>query len=78
MKTASIKDYHLQVSMKDDSIMKIFDTLTISRKELIFDNRVRIYLCGVTVYDDAHIGHARTIIVFDVLRRFLESQKNYC
>jgi cysteinyl-tRNA synthetase len=29
----------------------------------------------VTVYDDAHIGHARTIIVFDVLRRFLESQK---
>jgi len=31
-------------------------------------------LCGVTVYDDAHIGHARTIIVFDVLRRFLESQ----
>jgi len=32
-------------------------------------------LCGVTVYDDAHIGHARTIIVFDVLRRFLESQK---
>ena len=32
-------------------------------------------MCGVTVYDDAHIGHARTIIVFDVLRRFLESQK---
>ena len=31
-------------------------------------------MCGVTVYDDAHIGHARTIIVFDVLRRFLESQ----
>ena len=32
-------------------------------------------MCGVTVYDDAHIGHARTIIVFDVLHRFLESQK---
>ena len=31
-------------------------------------------MCGVTVYDEAHIGHARTIIVFDVLRRFLESQ----
>ena len=31
-----------------------------------------IYLCGVTVYDDAHIGHARTIITFDVLRRHLE------
>jgi cysteinyl-tRNA synthetase len=33
---------------------------------------IRIYLCGVTVYDDSHIGHARTIIVFDVLRRYLE------
>ena len=43
--------------------------------ELEFSGKVRIYLCGVTVYDDAHIGHARTIIVFDVLRRFLESQK---
>jgi len=61
--------------MKDDSIMQIFDTLNNTKKELIFDDKVRIYLCGVTVYDDAHIGHARTIIVFDVLRRFLESQK---
>ncbi|MGI0010027.1 MAG: cysteine--tRNA ligase, partial [Nitrosopumilaceae archaeon] len=34
----------------------------------------RIYVCGVTVYDESHIGHARTIIVFDTLRRFLESQ----
>jgi cysteinyl-tRNA synthetase len=41
---------------------------------LEFSDKVRIYLCGVTVYDEAHIGHARTIIVFDVLRRFLESQ----
>ena len=45
------------------------------KTELEFSDKVRIYLCGVTVYDDAHIGHARTIIVFDVLRRFLESQK---
>jgi cysteinyl-tRNA synthetase len=44
------------------------------KTELEFSDKVRIYLCGVTVYDDAHIGHARTIIVFDVLRRFLESQ----
>lgn len=33
---------------------------------------VRIYLCGVTAYDDSHIGHARTVVVFDVLRRLLE------
>ena len=54
--------------------MKIFDTLRNTKTELEFSDKVRIYLCGVTVYDDAHIGHARTIIVFDVLRRFLESQ----
>jgi cysteinyl-tRNA synthetase len=30
-----------------------------------------MYVCGVTVYDDSHIGHARTIIFFDVLRRYL-------
>ena len=56
--------------------MQIFDTLNNTKTELKFLDKVTIYLCGVTVYDDAHIGHARTIIVFDVLRRFLESQKN--
>ncbi|MDE1872240.1 MAG: cysteine--tRNA ligase [Thaumarchaeota archaeon] len=54
--------------------MKIFDTLSVAEKELDTSSKVRIYLCGVTVYDDSHIGHARTIIVFDTLRRFLESQ----
>ena len=56
-------------------MMQIFDTLSNKKTELEFSDKVRIYLCGVTVYDDAHIGHARTIIVFDVLRRFVESQK---
>jgi len=55
--------------------MQIFDTLRNTKIELEFSDKIRIYLCGVTVYDDAHIGHARTIIVFDVLHRFLESQK---
>jgi len=55
--------------------MQIFDTLRNTKIGLEFSDKIRIYLCGVTVYDDAHIGHARTIIVFDVLRRFLESQK---
>jgi len=53
--------------------MKISDTLTNQKKELEFSDKVRIYLCGVTVYDKSHIGHARTIIVFDTLRRFLEA-----
>ncbi len=43
-------------------------------KELDISGQVRIYVCGVTVYDESHIGHARTIIVFDSLRRFLESE----
>jgi len=57
--------------------MEIFATLRKTKTELEFSDKVRIYLCGVTVYADAHIGHARTIIVFDVLRRFLESQNNH-
>jgi len=54
--------------------VKIFDTLSVTEKELDLSNKVRIYLCGVTVYDESHIGHARTIIVYDVLRRYLESK----
>ena len=54
--------------------MKIVDTLSSQEKELDVSGKVRIYLCGVTVYDESHIGHARTIIVFDVLRRYLESK----
>ena len=54
--------------------MMILDTLSQKEKELEISDKVRIYLCGVTVYDESHIGHARTIIVFDVLRRYLESK----
>ena len=57
--------------------MKIYNTLT-RRFENLEDNSqnnlIRIYLCGVTVYDNSHVGHARTIIVFDVLRRHLLSK----
>jgi len=54
--------------------MNLQDTLSNSKKRLETTQKVRIYLCGVTVYDESHIGHARTIIVFDVLRRYLESK----
>jgi len=53
--------------------MKLQDTLSNSEKDLDVSDKVRIYLCGVTVYDESHIGHARTIIIFDVLRRHLEN-----
>jgi len=52
--------------------LKIYDTLSTKEQEVPPDD-IRIYLCGVTVYDESHIGHARTIIIFDVLRRFLET-----
>jgi cysteinyl-tRNA synthetase len=53
--------------------LKIFDTLSTKELEITAKN-IRIYLCGVTVYDESHIGHARTIIIFDTLRRYLEDK----
>lgn len=54
--------------------MKLQDTLSNSEQMLDISKKIRVYLCGVTVYDESHIGHARTIIVFDVLRKYLESK----
>jgi cysteinyl-tRNA synthetase len=55
--------------------LKLYNTLSKEYDKLqINDNTVKIYLCGVTVYDDSHIGHARTIIIFDVLHRYLLSE----
>ena len=54
--------------------MKVFNTLTRQKEELqtIEDGKVKIYACGPTVYNFIHIGNARPLCVFDVLRRFLE------
>lgn len=54
--------------------MKIFNTLTSSKQELIpvKENELSIYACGPTVYNYIHIGNARPLCVFDVLRRYLE------
>src|SRR5690348_5005281 len=53
--------------------LKLYGTLT--REKRVFEpldrNRVRMYVCGPTVYDFAHIGNARPVIVFDVLFRLL-------
>ena len=54
--------------------MKLQDTLSNAEQELDVSKKVKIYLCGVTVYDESHIGHARTIIVFDVLRKYLKNK----
>ncbi|PAF43442.1 cysteine--tRNA ligase [Helicobacter sp. 11S03491-1] len=55
--------------------MKIYDTRQKQKLDFtpIMPHEVRIYVCGPTVYDDAHLGHARSSIVFDLLVRTLES-----
>jgi cysteinyl-tRNA synthetase len=58
-------------------LLKLYNTLSTKVDELqIIDNSVKIYLCGITVYDESHIGHARTIIIFDVLHRYLLSRQH--
>ena len=55
-------------------MLSIYNTLT-GKKELfqpLVPKTVRMYVCGVTVYDYCHIGHARSALVFDVIRRYLE------
>src|SRR5436309_13130892 len=53
--------------------LKLYDTLTREKRtfEQLDRTRVRMYVCGPTVYDFAHIGNARPLIVFDVLFRVL-------
>jgi cysteinyl-tRNA synthetase len=54
--------------------MKIYNSLSRSKEEFtpVNENTVNIYTCGVTVYDECHIGHARSLYVFDIIRRYLE------
>ncbi len=54
--------------------MKIYNTLTKKKEEFvpIEENKVRMYVCGPTVYNFIHIGNARPMIVFDTVRRYLE------
>jgi len=58
--------------------MTIYLYNTLSRKKEIFEtaepNKVKMYVCGPTVYDASHIGHARSVVVFDVLVRYLRAR----
>ena len=55
--------------------MRIFDTSKREKVEFspIKDGEASIYLCGPTVYDDAHLGHAKSAVSFDLLRRVLKA-----
>jgi len=53
---------------------RVFNTLTRGKEDLVplRAGEIRMYVCGVTVYDLSHIGHGRSAIVFDVMRRYLK------
>ncbi len=53
--------------------MKVFNTLSRKKEEFLPQgDEVKMYVCGVTPYDDAHLGHAMSYIIFDVIRRYLQ------
>ena len=54
--------------------MKIFNTLTRQKEEFVplEEGKVKMYVCGPTVYNLIHIGNARPMIIFDTVRRYLE------
>ena len=54
--------------------LRIYNTLTRRKEdfETIQPGKVSMYVCGPTVYDKAHVGHAMSAIVFDIIRRYLE------
>jgi len=54
--------------------LRIYNTLTRKKEGFspLEENKVRMYVCGVTLYDKLHLGHARAAVVFDMIRRYLE------
>ena len=56
-------------------MLKIYNTLAREKQEFVplVAGKVRMYVCGMTVYDYCHLGHARVMLVFDVVRRWLRA-----
>ena len=56
-------------------MLKIYNTLAREKQKFVplVPGRVRMYVCGMTVYDYCHLGHARVMLVFDVVRRWLRA-----
>ncbi len=54
--------------------LQVYNTLSRKKEpfETIEPNTVSMYVCGPTVYDNAHVGHAMSVLVFDIIRRYLE------
>ena len=62
------------MNIKDNGMLKIYNTLIRDKQEFkpIEANKVRMYVCGMTVYDYCHLGHARVMVVFDMVYRWLK------
>ena len=56
-------------------MLKIYNSLTREKQEFvpIEPGRARLYVCGMTVYDYCHLGHARVLVVFDIVQRWLRA-----
>ena len=67
----------LQLSIWEcwDKVLKIYNSLSREKQEFIpiKPGEVRMYVCGMTVYDYCHIGHARVMVVFDMIARYLRA-----
>ncbi|HQP57085.1 MAG TPA: class I tRNA ligase family protein, partial [Syntrophorhabdus sp.] len=52
--------------------IRVYNTFSGKKEEFrpVNEGKVKLYVCGVTVYDHCHIGHARSAIVFDVIYRY--------
>jgi cysteinyl-tRNA synthetase len=65
----------LTESQVEFEMLKIYNTLARDKQEFtpIESNKVRMYVCGMTVYDYCHLGHARVMVVFDMVYRWLKA-----
>lgn len=52
--------------------MKIYDSLSAKKVDYTPGKTIKMYVCGPTVYDHAHLGHGRSAVVFDLVRRYFE------
>ena len=52
--------------------MRVYSTLSRQKEDFIAGDPVRMYVCGVTPYDDCHLGHALSYSTFDIIKRYLE------
>ena len=82
MSTMNVLQDRLSVSsppgIRAPAMLRIYNTLTRTKEEFrpIEPGHVRMYVCGMTVYDYCHLGHARVLVAFDVVSRYLRSLGN--